>query len=57
LSELAIDVLGRIGREMRRLIADPGYTDRILRQGAERARAIADPVLREAQEISGLLRP
>jgi tryptophanyl-tRNA synthetase len=57
LSELAIDVLGRIGREMRRLMADPGYTDRILRQGAERARAIADPVLREAQEISGLLRP
>ena len=57
LSELAIDVLGRIGREMRRLMADPGYTDTILRQGAERARAIADPVLREAQEISGLLRP
>jgi tryptophanyl-tRNA synthetase len=57
LSELAIDVLGRIGREMGRLIADPGYTDRILRQGAERARTIADPVLREAQEISGLLRP
>jgi hypothetical protein len=27
-----------------------------LRRGAERARAIADPVLGEAQEISGLLR-
>jgi tryptophanyl-tRNA synthetase len=57
LSELAIEVLGRIGGEMRRLMADPGYIDRILRRGAERARAIADPVLREAQEISGLLRP
>jgi tryptophanyl-tRNA synthetase len=56
LSELAIGVLGRIGGEMRRLMADPGYIDRILRRGAERARAIADPVLREAQEISGLLR-
>jgi tryptophanyl-tRNA synthetase len=57
LSELAIDVLGRIGGEMRRLMADPGYIDRTLRSGAERARAIADPVLREVQEISGLLRP
>ena len=57
LSELAIDVLGRIGSEMRRLMADPEYIDRILRRGAERARTIANPVLREAQEISGLLRP
>jgi tryptophanyl-tRNA synthetase len=57
LTELAIDVLGRIGGEMRRLMADLGYVDRILRRGAERARAIADPILGEAQEISGLLRP
>ncbi len=57
LSELAIEVLGRIGGEMRRLMVDPGYIDGILRRGAERATAIADPVLREAQEISGLLRP
>src|SRR5580693_5928363 len=57
LSELAIDVLGRIGDEMRRLTADLGYIDRILHRGAERARAIADPVLGEAQQISGLLRP
>jgi tryptophanyl-tRNA synthetase len=56
LSELAIGVLGRIGGEMRRLMADPGYIDGILRRGTERARAIADPVLRETQEISGLLR-
>jgi tryptophanyl-tRNA synthetase len=57
LSELAIEVLGRIGGEMCRLMNDPGYIDGILRQGAERARAIADEVLRDAQEISGLLRP
>jgi tryptophanyl-tRNA synthetase len=55
LSELAVAVLGRIGGEMGRLMADPGHLDRLLRQGAERARAIAEPVLREAQEISGLL--
>ena len=57
LSELATDVLGRIGGETRRLMADPGYIDAVLHNGAERAAAIAEPILREAQEISGLLRP
>jgi tryptophanyl-tRNA synthetase len=57
LSDVAVEVLGRIGGEMNRLIADPAYIDGLLRRGAERARAIADPVLREAQELSGLLRP
>ena len=56
LSEVAVAVLGRIGGEMRRLMADPGYLDRLLREGVERARALADPVLREVQQISGLLR-
>jgi tryptophanyl-tRNA synthetase len=56
LSELAVEVLGRIGGEMRRLMADPAYIDSVLRRGAEHAKAIAGPVLREAQEISGLLR-
>jgi tryptophanyl-tRNA synthetase len=56
LSELAVEVLGRIGGEMARLMADPGYIDGVLRRGAERASAIAFPVLRQVQEISGLLR-
>src|SRR5215204_1793593 len=45
LSALAVDVLGRIGGEMRRLMADPGHIDRLLREGAERAVAISMPVL------------
>ena len=57
LSEVAVAVLGRIGGEMRRLLGDPGYIDSVLRRGADAAAAIAGPVLREAQEISGLLRP
>jgi len=57
LSELAVEILGRIGGEMRRLMADPGYLDATLHRGAERARAIATPILREAQAICGLLRP
>jgi tryptophanyl-tRNA synthetase len=57
LSEIAVKTLGRISGEMRRLMADPGYIDTVLRSGAARAAAIAYPVLREAQKISGLLRP
>ena len=57
LSEVAVEILGRIGGEMRRLTADPGYIDSVLHRGAEHAAAIAGPVLREAQGISGLLRP
>jgi tryptophanyl-tRNA synthetase len=56
LSDVAVAVLGRIGTEMRRLMTDPGHLDRVLHSGAERARAIAGPILREAQAISGLLR-
>jgi len=57
LSELAVEVLGRIGGEMARLMADPSYIDGVLHRGAERASAIASPVLRKVQEMSGLLRP
>jgi tryptophanyl-tRNA synthetase len=56
LSEVAVAVLGRIGGEMRRLQADPGHIDRVLHAGAARAAAIAEPVLREVQDITGLLR-
>ena len=57
LAELSVGVLGRIGGEMRRLVADPGYIDAILRRGAARAQAIAGPHLREVQDMTGLLRP
>ena len=56
LADTAVAHLGPIGSEMQRLMADPGHVDAILRDGAERARAIAEPVLREAQEIMGFLR-
>jgi tryptophanyl-tRNA synthetase len=56
LSEVAVEVLGRIGRDMRRLTDDPGEIDKLLRHGAERAEAIALPILREVQAITGLLR-
>jgi tryptophanyl-tRNA synthetase len=57
LTEMSVSTLGRIGDEMRRLMADPGHIDTVLRHGAERAAAIAMPILREVQDITGLLRP
>src|SRR5690348_9633801 len=57
LSEAAVAVMGPIGREMKRLMADPGYVDSVLRRGAERASAIAAPNLRSVQDMVGLLRP
>ncbi|MFZ2006736.1 MAG: tryptophan--tRNA ligase [Stellaceae bacterium] len=57
LSGVAVEVLGKIGGEMRRLMAEPGHIDAILHRGAERASAIATPILREVQDITGLLRP
>jgi tryptophanyl-tRNA synthetase len=38
-------------------LAEPGHIDRILRHGSERAAAISQPILREVQDIIGLLRP
>ncbi|MBL8671646.1 MAG: tryptophan--tRNA ligase [Alphaproteobacteria bacterium] len=57
LSDLAVAKLGPIGRRMKELASDAGAIDAILRRGAERAQAIAGPVLREAQDVIGLLRP
>jgi tryptophanyl-tRNA synthetase len=56
LADLSAEVLGRICGEMRRLLADPGYIDGILRRGAERANALAGPHLHEVFDIMGLLR-
>ena len=57
LTDLAVATVGRMGGEMRRLLGDPGQIDAVLRDGAARARALAEPVLREAEDIVGFLRP
>jgi tryptophanyl-tRNA synthetase len=57
LSELAVSVLGPIGDEMQHLMAEPDEVDKILHTGAEKARAIASPIVLEAKEIVGFLAP
>jgi tryptophanyl-tRNA synthetase len=56
LADLAVEKLAPISAEMARLLSDPSEIDRILRQGAERARTIAAPVLARTYEIVGMLR-
>jgi tryptophanyl-tRNA synthetase len=57
LTELAVAKLGLISAELRRLTADPGAVDAVLRAGAERCRALAEPVLAEVYRIVGFLKP
>lgn len=57
LAELAAAKLEPIAAEMRRLMAAADYIDDILKQGADRARAMAEPNLAEIKDIVGLLDP
>jgi len=55
LAELAVDRLAPISSEMKRLMRETAEIDRILAEGAGRARAIAAPVLRRTYEIMGMV--
>jgi tryptophanyl-tRNA synthetase len=57
LGELAAAKLEPIAAEMRRLLASSDYIDDILRKGAARAAAMAEPNLTQIKEIIGLLDP
>jgi tryptophanyl-tRNA synthetase len=55
LTELLVERLGPIRGETRRLLDDPATIDEILRSGARRAAAIADPIVAEVGRIVGFL--
>ncbi len=57
LADLAVAKLAPLNAEMRRLMADPAQIDAMLAEGAERAAAIALPVLDEVRTACGFLRP
>ncbi len=54
LVERAVEKLSPISAEMRRLLDDKSEIDRVLEGGADRARAIAAPILKRTYEIVGL---
>ncbi len=55
LSDLAVDKLSPMTNEMRRLLAEPSEIDAILKDGAEKANAIAEPILKDVRKIIGFL--
>jgi len=56
LADLAVAKLSPIAEEMARLEQDPAEIDRILGDGADRAAALAEPILAETYDIVGFIR-
>lgn len=56
LAETLAAKLSPIAAEMRRLNADTAALDAILRDGAEKARAVAQPIMAEVRDVVGLWR-
>ena len=53
LTEITVSVLEPINKEMRKLLSEQGHIDEILVNGAERARAISEPILKEVYQTVG----
>jgi len=56
LAEALSSKLAPIAAEMRRLNADPGALDAILKDGADKARAVAQPIMAEVRDVVGFWR-
>ncbi|MBY6068719.1 tryptophan--tRNA ligase [Leisingera aquaemixtae] len=57
LADLAVSKLAPISTEMARLMQQQDEIDKILARGAERARAITAPILRQTYDIIGMVPP
>jgi tryptophanyl-tRNA synthetase len=55
LAELAVAQITPVAAEMRRLLADPAEIDRTLKVGAQKARAIAAPIVAEVKRLVGFM--
>ncbi len=56
LADLAVAKLAPIADEMRRLVGDPAHIDAVLKDGGERAGAIAEKTMGDVRDILGMLR-
>lgn len=56
LAELAVAKLAPISTEMQRYMDDPAEIDRVMAKGAEKAKAIANPILDKTFDIMGFVR-
>jgi len=55
LAELVVEKIAPIGVELRKLEDDPAFLQGVLENGAERAAAIADPIVKDVKEIVGFI--
>ena len=55
LADLAVAKLAPIAGEMRRIQADHAYVDDVLRDGSQRAGALAQATMKTVRDIVGLL--
>ncbi len=56
LTALLVDKLAPIAADTRRMLADPGSVDAILREGGRKAEALALPIVEEAERLVGFLK-
>ena len=56
LAEVAVEFLSPIADTYARLLSDRAEIDRVLNAGAEKARAVAAPVIEEARDLVGYWR-
>ena len=55
LIDLAVETLNPISLEMRNLLKDTNQIDKVLKNGAQRAREIAEPVLKDIKNLVGFV--
>jgi len=55
LIDLAVETLNPISLEMRNLLKDTNQIDKILKNGAQKAREIAEPVLKDIKNLVGFI--
>lgn len=55
LAELAVEKIAPIADEMRRIMDDDAYLEGVLADGAQRADAIAAPILKEIKQVVGFI--
>ncbi|MGZ9104341.1 MAG: tryptophan--tRNA ligase [Rhodoplanes sp.] len=56
LVDLAVEKLGPLGAEMKRLVQDPVYIDSVLADGSARAQALAAETMKAIKDIVGFVR-
>ena len=54
LAEVVVDKMAPVSARLRELLADTAQIDAILDAGAERARAVAEPIVKDVKKIVGL---